>query len=96
MYDYFLPQGLKNFIDSIFSPPLEFLKMARDYLNHVSTVAGHGINLNNYFGFFSYLPSSMQAVINSLLASIIILAILQLVKTIMRMYYAVKDGSKWW
>lgn len=96
MYDYFLPQALKNFIDSIFSPPLSFLEMARDYLNQVSVVAGHGINLNNYFGFFSYLPSSMQAVINSLLASILILAILQIVKVIIRMYYAVKDGAQWW
>lgn len=96
MYDYFLPQPLRNFIDSIFSPPLSFLAMARDYLNQVSTVAGHGINLNNYFGFFSYLPSSMQAVINSLLASILLLAILQVVKVIIRMYYAVKDGAQWW
>ncbi|SFT00472.1 hypothetical protein [Paenibacillus sp. 453mf] len=96
MYDYFLPQPIRNFIDSIFSPPLEFLNMAYRYLNEVSLVAGQGINLNKYFVFFGYLPSSMQAVINSLLAALILLSVLQLVKVIMRMYYAVKDGSKWW
>lgn len=96
MYEYFLPGPLRNFIDSIFSPPLEFLKMAYQYLNNVSLIAGQGINLNKYFVFFGYLPGSMQAVINSLLASIILLSILQLVKMIMRMYFAVKDGSKWW
>lgn len=96
MYDYFLPPALRNFIDSIFSPPLEFLKLARSYLNQTSLVAGHGINLNNYLGFFGYLPPAMQAVVNSLFASITLLAILQLVKVIIRMYYAFKDGAKWW
>jgi hypothetical protein len=96
MYDYFLPAALRNFIDSIFSPPLTFLQLARSYLNNTSLVAGHGISLNNYFGMFGYLPSSMQTVINSLLASIVLLAILQLVKMIMRMYFAFKDGAKWW
>lgn len=96
MFDYFLPPALKNFIDSIFAPPLEFLKLAISYLNQTSLVAGHGINLNNYLGFFGYLPASMQSVINSLLASITLLAILQLVKVIIRMYYAIKDGAQWW
>lgn len=96
MYDYFLPPALKNFIDSIFSPPLEFLKLARGYLNEASLVAGHGINLNNYLGFFGYLPAPLQMVVNSLFASITLLAILQLVKVIFRMYYAFKDGAQWW
>jgi hypothetical protein len=96
MYDYFLPGPIKNFIDSIFAPPLEFLTLAQSYLDRTSLIAGHGINLNNYFGFFGYLPSSLQAVVNSLLASVVLLAILQLVKAIMRMYYAFKDGAVWW
>ncbi|NEU27714.1 hypothetical protein G3M74_16690 [Paenibacillus polymyxa] len=96
MYEYFLPTGLRNAVDSIFAPPLEFLTMARDYLNHVSQVAGHGINLNNYFVFFGYLPASMQAVVNSLLAGIVILGILQIIKVILRLYYAIKGGAQWW
>ncbi|MEK4477814.1 hypothetical protein NSQ91_31885 [Paenibacillus sp. FSL R7-0048] len=96
MYDYFLPPALRNFIDSIFAPPLEFLRLAKTYLNQTSLVAGHGISLNKYLGFFDYLPPSMQNVMNSLLASIVLLAILQLVKAIIRMYFAFKDGAKWW
>lgn len=94
--DYLLPAPIRNFFDSIFAPPISFLQMASDYLSHVALVAGHGINLNNYFGFFSYLPSSWQSVVNSILAGILLLAVLQLVKAILRMYYAVKDGVKWW
>ncbi|KGP85292.1 MULTISPECIES: hypothetical protein [unclassified Paenibacillus] len=96
MYEYFLPTPLRNFIDSIFNGPLTFLKLAIQYLNEVSLVAGRGISLQNYFGFISYLPTPFQAVVNSLLSGIILLAVLQLVKVIIRMYYAIKDGSKWW
>ncbi|MEK5090516.1 hypothetical protein MKY98_26980 [Paenibacillus sp. FSL M8-0228] len=96
MYDYFLPPGLKNFFDSIFEPPTQFLTMARDYLDRVGLAAGHGINLNNYFGFFSYLPGPFQAVVNSLLAGILILGILQIVKVILRLYFAIKAGIFQW
>ncbi|MMZ53860.1 hypothetical protein D1872_156660 [compost metagenome] len=96
MYDYFLPPAIKNFVDSIFEGPIQFLNQGYSYLSKVGTIAGHGINLNNYFGFFSYLPGPLQAVINSLIAGIVLLAILQLVKSFMRMYYALKDGAKWW
>ncbi|MBY9082622.1 hypothetical protein KIH86_25345 [Paenibacillus sp. HN-1] len=96
MYDYFLPQALRNAIDSIFSPPLTFIQLARSYLNHASLVAGHGININNYLGLFNYLPGPMRSVLDSLFASIVVLSILLLVKVIMRMYYAFKDGAKWW
>ncbi|WP_227877186.1 hypothetical protein [Paenibacillus macerans] len=70
--------------------------MGYEYLGRVGTVAGRGINLNHYFGFFSYLPASMQAVVNSLIASILLLAVLQLVKSFVRLYFAVKDGAQWW
>lgn len=96
MYEYFLPRPLRNFIDSIFGPPIEFLQMARDYLNHAGTIAGHGINLNNYFSFFGYLPPSMRSVVNALLAAVILIGIMEIVKVIIRMYYAFKDGAKWW
>lgn len=95
MFDL-IPAAIRNFIDSIFAPPISFLQMCLDYLNSIALIAGHGINLNNYFGVFAYLPTAFQSVINSLLASIIFLAILQLVKAILRMYFTVKSGVKWW
>lgn len=96
LFSDLLPTAFKNFIDAIFSPPLSFLHMGIEYLNKISMIAGHGINLNNYFGFFSYLPSSLQSVVNSILGAIILLAVLQLVKGIVRMYFLVKDGAQWW
>ncbi|NHN35562.1 hypothetical protein [Paenibacillus agricola] len=96
MFENLLPVVFKNFIDSIFSPPLSFLQMAIDNMNRISLIAGKGINLNHYFGFFSYLPGSLQAVVNSLLGAIIFLAMLQLLKASVRIYILVKDGVKWW
>lgn len=96
MFFNLIPQPVRNFIDSIFAPPLKFLQMCIDYLSHVALVAGHGINLNNYFGFFSYLPGPMIAVVNSILAATVFLAVLQLVKAIMRLYFFVKEAVQWW
>ncbi len=96
MYEYFLPTPVRNMIDSIFEPPLAFLRMGIQYLSQVGDVAGRGISLNKYLAFFNYLPSSFQAVVNSLIASVVLLTILLIVKSIIRMYYAVKDGAQWW
>lgn len=91
-----LPTKLQNFIDSIFAPPLSFLTMMRDMLNNTSSVIGRGINLNNYFSFFGYLPTEWQAVIQSALASITLLAILWMVKAIWNTYLNTKGSLKWW
>lgn len=91
-----LPQTVKNFIDAIFSPVTTFLQMITDYLGEISLIAGKGINLGQYLSFYSYLPQSMQLVLTSVISSVIFLAILQLIKAIMRMYYSAKDAVKWW
>jgi hypothetical protein len=91
-----IPITVRNFFDSIFNPPIEFLQMGVDSLTNVSMITGKGINLNNYLGFYSYFPASIQSVLNSLISAIIFLAVLQLVKAIFRMYFLAKDGAKWW
>lgn len=74
--------------------PLDsFLQLILDYLNRVSLVAGHGINLNNYFGFFGYLPASWQAVVQSLMASVGFLAILFIVRAAWNLYLNAKDST---
>lgn len=95
MFDL-VPNAVRNFVDAIFGPPITFLQMVIDFLNRAALIAGKGINLNNYFGFISYLPASLQAVFNSIIASIVFLAILQLIKAIMRMYGQSKSWLKWW
>lgn len=91
-----LPDPIKNFIDAIFKPAITFLDMVLDYLGSISLIAGKGINLSQYLSFFSYLPGSMQLVVQSIISAVMFLAILQLIKYIMRMYYSVKDAVKWW
>ena len=85
-----------DFIDRIFSVPISFLDLAIDYLNNVSLVTAQGINLSQYFSLFYDMPNYMQMVISSLLISVVFLSSLQIVKAVLRVYYAVKDGSKWW
>lgn len=91
-----LPQSIKNFIDSIFAAPKSFLTLMWDMLNNTSNTIGHGINLNNYFGFFSYLPTEWQSVVQSALAAIVLLAILFLVRSAWDMYIKVKGSVQWW
>lgn len=95
MFDL-IPAPIRNFVDAIFAPPLSFLNMMRDMLNHAGTVAGKGINLNNYFSFFAYLPAEWQNVVKSALASVVLLATLWLVRSAWEMYLKVKQSTKWW
>lgn len=95
MFDI-LPAAVRNFIDAIFSPALSFLVLMRDMLDEAGSVVGRGINLNNYFSFFAYLPSEWQGVVQSALASCVLLGILFLVRAAWDMYLRVKQSSKWW
>jgi hypothetical protein len=91
-----LPVSIRNFVDAIFSPPLTFLELCRDMLANAGTVVGRGISLGNYFGFFGYLPSEWQGVVQSALGSVALLAVLFLVRALWDMYLKVKVSSKWW
>lgn len=91
-----LPTAIRNFIDAIFAPPLQFLNLTKDMLLNAGTVVGKGIDLSNYFSFFGYLPSEWQGVIQSALASIVLLAILFLVRALWDMYMKTKGSVKWW
>lgn len=95
MFDI-LPAPIRNFFDTIFGPPTAFLELTFDMINKAGTVAGKGINLGNYFSFFGYLPQSWQNVVQSALASVVLLAILYLVRASWDMYLKVKGSSKWW
>jgi hypothetical protein len=91
-----LPRPIRNFIDSIFGPPITFLELMRDMLANAGTVAGKGINLNNYFSFFGYMPVEWQNVVKSALTSIVLLAIMLLVRAIWDVYLKVKNSAQWW
>lgn len=91
-----IPTPIKNFIDALFKPAITFLDLIIDLLAQAGSVVGRGISLSNYFGFFGYLPSSWQAVVQSAIASVVLLAILFLIRTVWDTYLKAKNSGKWW
>lgn len=89
-------QKIKNFLDQIFAPPISFLDLARERLVNASQITARGINVQGYLSVFGDLPGVWQTVISSLLISSVVLIALILFRAIMRMYYATKEGVKWW
>lgn len=87
---------LKQFIDTILQPPISFLDLAIERLQGVQLVTAQGLNIGQYFKVFGDLPSEWQMVVTSLLASAVLLGTLLMVRSIMRLYFSVKDGVKWW
>ena len=87
---------LKQFIDTILQPPISFLDLAIERLQDVQLVTAQGLNIGQYFKVFGDLPSEWQMVVTSLLASTVLLGTLLMVRSIMRLYFSVKDGVKWW
>lgn len=87
---------IKSFIDKIFQPPIAFLELAIEKLENVYVVTAQGLNISQYLSIFGDLPSEWQMVLASLLLSTVLLASLLMVRTLMRMYFTVKQGVKWW
>ena len=85
-----------SFINKIFKPPIAFLDLAIQKLRGVYVVTAQGLNVNQYLSIFGDLPRAWQMVISSLLISMVLLSTLLFVKACMRMYYAAKEGLKWW
>lgn len=89
-------ETIKSFIDKIFSVPISFLDLAIEKLDGIGTVIGQGLNVSSYLSIFGDLPKEWQMVVTSLMASMVLFMSLFLIIAIMRMYYAVKEGVKWW
>jgi len=87
---------IHSFIDKIFKPPISFLDLAIEKLNEVNLVTAQGINIGQYFAVFGDLPTAWQLVISSILISTVFLGGLLIFRSVMRMYYSVKEGVKWW
>lgn len=89
-------ETIKSFVDKIFQPPITFLELAAERLQSVQLVAAQGLNIGQYFRVFGDLPTAWQLVISSILISTVFLGSLLIFRSIMRMYYGVKEGVKWW
>lgn len=89
-------QKIKEFLDQIFAPPISFLELARERLVSANSIVSRGINFRQYLSIFGDLPASWQMVISSILTATVVLISLVIFRAVMRMYYATKEGVKWW
>lgn len=89
--------AVKAFLDKIFGVPIAFLDLCIEKLSSISLVTAQGLNVNSYLGLiFGDMPYVWQLVISSLLGGLVLLISLLLIKSFMRMYYAAKEGVRWW
>ena len=77
-------------------PPIKFLKMAREKLESANMVMSQGLDVGSYLTIFADLPQSWQNVITSALLATVFLGVLLTFRSIMRIYYALKEGVHWW
>lgn len=87
---------IKSFIDKIFKPPITFLELAIEKLRGVQMVTAQGLDIGKYFSVFGDLPMAWQLVVSSILISTVLLGVLLIFRSIMRIYYATKEGVQWW
>ncbi len=89
-------ETIVSFIDKIFDPPIGFLELAIERLEGVQMVTAQGLNIGQYFAVFGDLPTEWQMVVSSILISSVLLGTLLTFRSVMRLYYSVKEGVKWW
>lgn len=70
--------------------------MAREKLESANMVISQGLDVGSYLKIFGDLPQSWQNVITSALLAAVFLGVLLTFRSIMRIYYALKEGVKWW
>lgn len=91
-----IKEKLHSFIDSIFNPIISFLDLGIQKLQGLNMVTSQGLDVGQYLSVFGDMPSVWQKVIVSILASVTLLGGLIIFRSIMRMYFSIKDGVKWW
>lgn len=87
---------IREWIDGIFAPVHSFLDLAVERLQEVSLVTAQGLDVGQYLSVFGDLPQSWQLVVQSLLLSCVVIGSLFMFRAVMRLYFAKKDGVKWW
>jgi hypothetical protein len=87
---------IHGFIDKVLKPPMTFLDMAVEQLRNVQLVTAQGLDIGKYFAVFGDLPTAWQLVVSSILLSTVMLGSLLIFRSVMRTYYSIKEGVKWW
>lgn len=87
---------IRDFLDQIFSVPKTFLDLAIQKVQNASFITRQGLDVNSYLGIFGDMPMMWQLVLSSLLLMAVTLSSLLILRTAIRLYFAVKEGVKWW
>jgi len=87
---------MKDIVDSIIGPIQLFLNNAIERIQDIQLVAERGINLNYYLGPITHMGTGWTALIMSLISSLILIAVIFLVRTGYNIYINFKEGVKWW
>lgn len=88
--------AIKTFVDKIFRVPIAFLDLAKEKLTTTGRITRQGLDFSRHMSLFRDLPQSWQLVLSSLLLVLVLLVSLLLFRSMMRMYFTVKQGIKWW
>ena len=91
-----IKDSIRGFVDKIFEPPLSFLNLAIEKLQGVQLITAQGLNIGKYLSIFGDMPGAWQLVVSSLLLSTVLLGSLLIFRSVMRLYYSLKEGVKWW
>lgn len=75
---------------------MAFLDLAIQKIQAAKMVTAQGLNIGQYFAVFGDLPTAWQLVVSSILLSTVLLGTLLMFRSVMRIYYGVKEGVKWW
>jgi|SRR5690625_970361 len=87
---------IKDFTDRIFHTPKSLLDLAREKLISANQVTARGLNVQSYLSVLGDMPNEWQRVISSALIGIVVIMGLLIFRVLMRLYYAAKDGIKYW
>lgn len=91
-----MKEKLKEWIDGIFNPFHSFLDIAIERLRNIRLVTAQGLDIGKYLAIFGDMPGIWQVVIGSILGAAALLGSLLIFRSIMRIYYGMKEGVKWW
>lgn len=89
-------EAIKTFVDKIFRVPISFLDLAREKLQVFGGITRQGMDVSHYLRVFRDLPLAWQYLLTNLLISVVLLASLVMFRVLMRLYFSVKAGVKWW
>lgn len=87
---------MRNFIDTIFGPVLEWLNGISDAMRDLSLPVARPLDPNRYFGYFSFLGPNWVTLITTIMTLGFIYLLVYFIVNNMGLLIKFKDMIKWW